>query len=534
MKYANSIIKGFLDYAQPGSPATGNKILTYQDPTYLGFQWRIIDTTDYSKRAGSDVGYDLDYYPQGLFLSKDDPDSAQNYFIRTNQTARAEMIAEFRESFIYLLKNAPWYFTKVTGLADIWKIEPGQSFRGKDKKLTIETEEALDLKMTYLMDLYRKAIFDPSWMRYALPENQRMFAMELIVGEIRPMQITPQGFNSLESGPYPGNVLDNIGGQFKSIQSQIDQQAAQTPLTNVFANDPDFPQIALFTSVVNGLNALRSQSTPAGEAYPTIKAPWSPGTFLSFRFDFCTFDIFDQSPNYLESVGKTPDTMAKNTIVINTPYISEVNRYGLLGAILKDSYYQADYAYDIKNIDDVQAGILSAIGDGNFSRSYVQNTTQARSGLSRAIGNLVDDLGTGVVANISNIVTTAVNRGLLGNVYGISPARLLGSTLGFLANPAAAASSALTNFLGPSTSQQNQFVGNVQLTGPEIELVQNIIGTAVEDGVLANPGLVSGRAGRTVEDSILANENLVSTTKTNVNLTGPDIVKAQLLNVYRR
>jgi hypothetical protein len=92
----------------------------------------------------------------------------------------------------------------------------------------------------------------------------------------------------------------------------------------------------------------------------------------------------------------------------------------------------------------------------------------------------------------------------------------------------------LTNFLGPSTSQQNQFVGNVQLTGPEIELVQNIIGTAVEDGVLANPGLVSGGLGRTVEDSILANENLVSTTKTNVNLTGPDIVKAQLLNVYRR
>jgi hypothetical protein len=471
-------------------------MLEWQDPTYLGFQWRIINTQDYSRTSGE---LDLDYYPQGLFLPDEDPDSAVSYFVRTNQGARADMIREFKTGFLQLLKEAPWYFTKVSGLADIWKIAPGNSYRGKDKKITIETEESIDLKITYLLDLYRKAVFDPSWMRYALPENQRMFAMELVVAEVRPMQTSLKSWIDLNAGSTdPGIILSDVGGLFQAAGNIADRVGGLGGLGGVAANA--------------ALSAFAGQLG--------FRAPWSTTTFLSFRFDLCTLDVFTASPNYLESVGKTPGEKAINNIVINTPLISEVNSYGLLGAVLKESYYSADYNYNIRNVNEQSRTISDTLGGRAF-------TGTVEAALRRLAGQL-----------------------LLGNAYGFSAATVLQGIQGFATNPLAAGQNVLQQFAaqGGITIED---LGNIGLSGQEVNLIAEFlgnaiqstntgglvvdnIGTAVEDGINTNSSLVVNSIGTSVEDDVVNNPNLVVGNLPKNILSGPDIVKARLGNVYRQ
>lgn len=503
MKFADSITKGFLRYAQPKMGKEGSSILNYQDPTYLGFQWRILNTQDFTRATGAP---DMDYYPQGLFLPDADTDSAYSYFIRTNQYARADMIKEFRQGFLDLLKKAPWYFTKVSGLEEIWKIDPGNSYRGKDKKLTFTTEEAIDLKLTYLMDLYRKAVFDTGWMRYALPENQRMFAMELVVAEVRPMQLSLKGWVDANLyGVYPGVILNDVGGLFTAIGNFAGK-----------IGDPDTSQLNINVSNNSAINDVASDvgdiliggalSAAAGKL--GLRAPWSTTTFLSFRFDMCTFDPFSNSPTYLADLGKTPEKKAENIVVVNTPYVSEMNSYGLLGAVIKDSYYASDYSRDIKNLSVQSRTISDTLGGGNFKSTIAL-------ALRRLTNKVLSKLG-------------------LENVYGFSAGSIAGAVGGFFNNPIATTREVLGNFVNRNAQAElvAENLGNVGLSSQDIELIVNEIGAVYQESQLLQSSLVDESIGKAVEDDVISNPNLVTSNLPKGVLTGANIVRRRLGNVY--
>ena len=194
MQYTDSITKKFLNGSGAFNPLTPRSEIdnlsrweSNEDPTYMGFYFKFMPNTRHDPN-----NQDLDYLPQGLFLgannlagAQEDPDSAVSYLQRRGEYNRANMMKEFREGMVFSANETPWVFEKVTGMADIWKIDPKNNFRAKEKKIVFECVESINGKMTYLIDLYRKAAFDAEYMRYALPETQRFFSMELIVTEIR-------------------------------------------------------------------------------------------------------------------------------------------------------------------------------------------------------------------------------------------------------------------------------------------------------------------------------------------------------------
>ena len=194
MQYTDTITKNFLTGGGAWNPLTPQSAIdnlsrweSNVDPTYMGFYFSFNPNT-----RDDPNNQDLDYLPQGLFLGAnntagavEDPDSAVNYLQRRGEYYRANMMKEFRDGMVYVADNTPWVFEKVTGMGDIWKIDPKNNFRAKEKKIVLECTESIDGKMTYLIDLYRKAAFDAEYMRYALPETQRFFSMDLIVTEIR-------------------------------------------------------------------------------------------------------------------------------------------------------------------------------------------------------------------------------------------------------------------------------------------------------------------------------------------------------------
>lgn len=194
MQYTDSITKKFLNGSGAFNPLTPRSTIdtlsrweSNEDPTYMGFYFKFLPQTRTDPN-----NQDLDYLPQGLFLgannlagAEEDPDSAVSYLQRRGEYTRANMAKEFREGMVYMAANTPWVFEKVTGLSDVWKIDPKNNYRAKEKKIVFECNENISGRLTYLVDLYRKAAFDAEYMRYALPETQRFFSMELVVTEIR-------------------------------------------------------------------------------------------------------------------------------------------------------------------------------------------------------------------------------------------------------------------------------------------------------------------------------------------------------------
>ena len=205
MQYTDKLTKGFLNgngflTQDARSQGIGSGVrYDIEDPTYLGFYWHIVPNTVHDP-----LNYDLDYLPQGLFLPEDHPDSAIDYLKRTGEYYRANMMREFSEGFKTLLRDQPWAWDKVSGLGEISKIDPKQNFRGKEKKIIFEGNETISMRLTYLLDLYRKAAFDPIYMRWKLPETQRLFEMRVVVAEIRTLSNGYGGINE------PATFIDFI------------------------------------------------------------------------------------------------------------------------------------------------------------------------------------------------------------------------------------------------------------------------------------------------------------------------------------
>jgi len=594
MYYSDSISKGFLEagtYVPYLSPERAvNRWTEYEDPTYLGFYVRFW----FEPKGYGPDGIGMDYMPQGLLL--DDPedpkqrnkmplaDSAQAYLRRRNEFYRAKMLRDFREGLRDITFNTPWMFQKITGLGDLWKIDPKINWRAKEKKIVIECLETISLKMTYLADLYRKAAWDSAYHRWILPDVQRFFSMEIIVTEMRSMQRMAAAAREI---PSEENSLLNV-------------------LTGAAANNSALNKIANS----NAANALQSLLNRDNDTPPV--SFWSTGTFIKFDLDYCEFDFFSEGPPILENVSSTPQSEpATAKLTINVGRVSEVNSYGLLGALLEDTYSANDRGALARDTNfggpnqQQTAGSLEALKTLDVSTDFLQadsiRAARAAERRKTAIGlansksltrggggattgappnPLIPDFDLGLVGKafpgLEQRLDTAVqaanaavqNFGTkppdLGNVYGLTPAQI--ATLGQLAEGGNVAGQFLQNF-GFSQQSQAELGNAFYTTTPEEtinivdpdgligkansfanfftssppELVQGFLGAIelMSDAVAGTP-----LQGQTVGDiiAIVASQNLqgqpaqttldgaqINTTAGgNVNLQAPSILNTAL------
>lgn len=155
----------------------------FEDPTYLGFRLEFdLDPTGRNQ--------DTNLTDSALFAPTGDTsaDSAQRYLSTIGLSEQAAALEKFRTMLTSLSKSTPWFFQGVEGHRDLWKIEKGQdfnNFRGSEKILTVRCLESLDMRVTALAELYRKATFDENQMRWLLPVNLRWFTCWLVIAEIR-------------------------------------------------------------------------------------------------------------------------------------------------------------------------------------------------------------------------------------------------------------------------------------------------------------------------------------------------------------
>ena len=501
MQYADSVTKSFLTYGN-SSTATlpPGSMSDWQDPTYMGFQIKLVTSLN------NEV--DLDDLPHGLFCgtySQTDQQNASqythsnkystyNYLINRGEYVRAEYIRLFEQGFSSLINECPWYFIKVSGLADAWKIDPKNNWRAKDKKLTIDTLESIDMKVTYLLDCYRKAVFDANWMRWAVPDHMRWFKMDIVISEVRPMKI---GAVAEDATNKPGAETANdpttkLGKAAKKLGTSI-QQKGMSVLAGVAGS-----------AGVNVPGAFPKPDPKDKAGFGLINpsvTPWSAATFIKFSFEQCELDIAE-APSYLESVGIIADTLATNKIIIKPGVIHESNTYGLLGAILEDTMVWQTYGKD-SAIANLKPNLDTAKYTAAKPSSYAENPTRAQTqktfdsanGQSNS-GSLLSQIGnkalTGATAFANNAINSAVNGFLLGNVYGASPLGLFSSAQSVLNNPMGAVEGLLAKHSSPGIAAS--MAKKVELTGAEMHLVKTLIGQTTLEGKavdLNSPGNVS-------------------------------------------
>lgn len=218
---------------------------------------------------------------EGLFGMPTNPNSALFYLNKIGDFARYEMLVHFIKLLSELNSNYDHYFQGITGLDEAWKRDYTKpKFK---KEIVIDCLESLDLRITGLMDLYRKVVFDWENRRYVLPDNLRTFSVTVKVFDYRNFSAVP-------------------GGSADTIDS-------------VFDNEKFFGQDKFMT-----------------------------GTQLNFDLHWCEF-LPDDSGTFLESVSNNPTEPVSQKIKFSYEKIEENSIYRILNTLAKDDkyFYIKDY-----------------------------------------------------------------------------------------------------------------------------------------------------------------------------------------------
>jgi len=547
MQYADTIVKKYLQYAQRNSAQT-DPFGEYEDPTYLGFYFYI--STNSSTNTSTVEDYAYDFYTDGLFRPNDDPNGAYYYLKSRGELYRAEMIAEFRDKFLNLTQNYPWYLVSVSGLADLWKFEAKQNFRGKDKKIVFETNESIDLKMTYLIDLYRKASFDTRYMRYMLPENLRYFNAELIVSEIR-------SIHTLDS---PGEKQEPVDESLNRRFTDRTLDAAVSALGGDALGISGNQLRESFSSAWNDpVKSLKELLIGKGNSkYPLNLAGFdSMATFLKFDLGGCEFDVYNDAPKYLDTLTNTAGEAVKNNFTIKVNYVKETNTYGLLGAVLKDTqYFQDRERYALKltdekfgsaieeyttltkrgkgvnnqgkrqaEIEKANAGILGLGNLGGIAGNMINQ------GINTAVGNAGDiEIG----GQSLNGLAQAFKAGILGNVYkddGPSVSEILASTTS--ANLLGAAQQLISRATSPELAQSiiDKIVLESPLIAKDVSPEKSEGGGTYSSSGIDPSSKLEGKPSTTAGDTDGGNNAVfvVKGTEPSVNLVGSSLSSVPML-----
>lgn len=213
----------------------------YDEPTYFSFRLVFGDNMDRVYNIAGDRAI-FDTMPHPLFnpaskmiipsfssttnvpgmplpVSETDAYSAIQYLYSSNEPTRAAMLQEFITKFNTLQYQFPYYFQQIDGIQELLKVDPTKGQRiGNDKKISITCLEGLDLRMSYLMNLYKKIVWDDVYQRWVLPDMMRYFTLKIYLAEFRTFHVPLISQNKGDSGsqsvvggaPLFLSVLDDV------------------------------------------------------------------------------------------------------------------------------------------------------------------------------------------------------------------------------------------------------------------------------------------------------------------------------------
>ena len=190
----------------------------FDEPSYLSFKLVFAENNDtYYNSTGTQYSnndsVNYDRMPHPLFSNEYIGDimdsnwySSISYLKNSNEFTRSLMLKEFIKKWNTLQQSFQWYFQKVEGVDELLKVNHKRGIRiSKENKLTITALEGIDLRMSHLLNLYRKIAWDDTYQRWVLPDMMRYFTLNIYVSEFR----TFHGASSEEGSSYNPIAINN-------------------------------------------------------------------------------------------------------------------------------------------------------------------------------------------------------------------------------------------------------------------------------------------------------------------------------------
>lgn len=95
---------------------------------------------------------------------------------------KRESLVEFTKLLNYISNESPWFFESISGLKDATKLEFDNIVKKEDPSFSIKfNPDAIDMRISTLLDLYKDACFDYTNSKEVIPENLRKFDMSIIL-----------------------------------------------------------------------------------------------------------------------------------------------------------------------------------------------------------------------------------------------------------------------------------------------------------------------------------------------------------------
>lgn len=446
--------------------------LLYQDPTWLGFKLLF-----FFDQPDSRLLYmgppDPDPNNPAATNSASDliPNTAYTYLKNIGDDTRAYYMKKFVKHLKDINMKTPWFFQTIEGLGEAWKRgyqdDEFKAMLPKDRKITIGCLESIDLRMSALMDLYRKACYDWRYRREIVPWNLRTFSVYIYVYELR---------NINRSGkPSPSGMLDlsrmaGIPDINATQQKQNEDLLGKDPLGDDSGNSPtkNLKDKAAATmegikkdglkGIKNAISPSSSGNEPANTINPYINR------FL-FKFNHCEW-LPDESSAGLEKVSSSLDegNMVTQKIAFSYRDVEEVNLYNIYAGeqFIQDSVIRL---LDSASLDN--KSLYSGQESGNPVALYGTlksgaDPTKMSYGLDSVLNekyNALLPFASLAADKIERLISSYAGKLLMGNIYGFSATNFGGSVQGVLSgDPTAVVRGAgdIVNTLSGSKSLRNK------------------------------------------------------------------------------
>ena len=402
----------------------------FDEPTYLSFRIEFmfndpemaIRNTAYNNQGINDsairtafYGQMYDYMPEPLlndFFTRDEKGamkptdtsvgilySTENYLdINLGDHGRAMLLHTFKRALKDIQDNFPYYFTSLRGIDSITSINPGEGVRVKEGLIELECMEGLDLKITQLLQLYRKIVWDDVYQRWILPDMMRYFGMRIYVSEIRlfsdvknengtvgTWDFSKEAYRNMT---YNGQV-DESGGSFLELvkndpnmlrkstavsQSFLGTKSIITKALNYTSGTVN-TRLGVYESITGALNQLEYCNNAINEVMPT----------LCFECHMCEFDIKDTLSHISELKSSNKDTSSpKPKIKIKVGQVREKQSYPLNATLQAGENGYMKTIIERLDIDSLLEGNL--INVDSFGSLF-----KAREEKGAFLGNFLND-----------------------------------------------------------------------------------------------------------------------------------------------
>lgn len=130
-----------------------------------------------------------------------------SHYSKLDMEGRINTLRKFGSALSFINGHAPWFFNSIEGLDKAASTEMTQPM--KDRTITIGLrQDAVDMRLSTLVDLYKYACFDYVNMKEVVPQNLRQFDMTVVLFHT-PLRWYHTGMQTMKRGTFSYKSLSD-------------------------------------------------------------------------------------------------------------------------------------------------------------------------------------------------------------------------------------------------------------------------------------------------------------------------------------